>query len=138
MAVVPNAASAASAYRDCVVSGCDAVRVIRNFLIATSATARPVTATTTTAARYDEVITIANPARSPGHHQRLLKGHQVNAVPEISHVVEVSFRAVATPYCARVREPVVPALARYIVSLLIAMVTACEVMFVNVSTVPIA
>jgi hypothetical protein len=56
-------------------------------------------------------------------------------LPDISHVVEVSFTAVATPYAARVRDPVVPGPAKYIVSVVIAIVTVL-IMFTKVITVP--
>lgn len=54
------------------------------------------------------------------------------------HVVEVILTADAIPYCANDLLPVVPGPAKYIVSLVIAMVTTCEVMFTNVNTVPTA
>ena len=57
--------------------------------------------------------------------------------PEISQVVEVILIAVAEPYCAKLRDPVVPADDRYIVSVVIAIVTTAAVMLMNVSAVPI-
>ena len=54
------------------------------------------------------------------------------------HVVEVIFIAVAMPYCANVLLPVVPVPAKYIVSLVIATVTAAAVILMNVNTVPSA
>ena len=51
-------------------------------------------------------------------------------------MVEVIFIAVAIPYCANDLLPVVPVPAKYIVSLVIAIVTTCEVMLINVNTVP--
>ena len=62
--------------------------------------------------------------------------HQVNPLPLISHVVEVILIAVAEPYWARLREPVVPAELKYIVSVVIAIVTTFEVMLIKVSAVP--
>ena len=59
-------------------------------------------------------------------------------MPEITHVVESIFTAVAIPYCARLRDPVDPVPAKYIVSVVIAIVTTCEVMLINVRTVPVA
>jgi hypothetical protein len=58
-------------------------------------------------------------------------------LPEINQVVEVIFTAVAIPYCANDLLPVVPVPAKYIVSVVIAIVTTCEVMLINVNTVPI-
>ena len=43
--------------------------------------------------------------------------------PEINHVVDVILTAVAEPYCAKLRDPVVPADDKYIVSVVIAIVT---------------
>jgi hypothetical protein len=51
------------------------------------------------------------------------------------HEVEVTLTAVAMPYAASVREPVVPAPARYIVSVVIAIVTVL-IMLMNVIAVP--
>jgi hypothetical protein len=56
-------------------------------------------------------------------------------LPEISHVVEVSFTAVATPYSASVLDPVVPGPAKYIVSVVMAIVTVFFI-FTKVITVP--
>lgn len=59
-------------------------------------------------------------------------------VPDIIQRVLVIFIAVATPFAARVRDPVVPAPARTRVSVVIAIViTPPEVSFTNVSAVPI-
>ena len=55
----------------------------------------------------------------------------------MSHVVLVIFIAVALPYCARLRVPVVPADDRYIVSVVIAIETTWLVMLINVIAVPI-
>jgi hypothetical protein len=63
--------------------------------------------------------------------------HQVRPDPEISQVVEVILIAVAEPYRAKLRDPVVPAEDRYIVSVVIAIVTTAAVMLMNVSAVPI-
>jgi hypothetical protein len=63
-------------------------------------------------------------------------GH-VNPLPEINQVVEVILIAVADPYCARLREPVVPTELKYIVSVVIAIVTTWLVILMNVSAVPI-
>jgi hypothetical protein len=60
----------------------------------------------------------------------------VKPLPEISHVVEVILIAVAEPYCAKEREPVVPAELKYIVSLVMAIVTTWLVMLIKVSAVP--
>jgi hypothetical protein len=65
------------------------------------------------------------------HHTR----HQVNPLPEISHVVEPVFIAVATPFAANVLEPVVPAPANVNVSVVIAIVTVL-IAFTNDTTVP--
>ena len=56
----------------------------------------------------------------------------------MSQLVEVILIAVAEPYCAKLRDPVVPAELRYIVSVVMAIVTTCEVMLMNVIAVPIA
>ena len=45
--------------------------------------------------------------------------------------------AVAMPYCARVREPAVPAGDRFIVSVVIAIVMAATALLTNVMAVPI-
>jgi hypothetical protein len=55
----------------------------------------------------------------------------------MSQLVEVIFIAVAEPYCAKLREPVVPAEDKYIVSVVIAIVTTWLVMLMNVIAVPI-
>lgn len=44
--------------------------------------------------------------------------------------------AVAEPYCAKLRVPVVPADDRYMVSVVIAIETTFEVMLMNVIAVP--
>jgi hypothetical protein len=62
--------------------------------------------------------------------------YQVNPLPLISHVVEVILIAVAEPYWARLREPVVPAELKYIVSVVMAIVTTWLVMLMKVSAVP--
>ena len=54
----------------------------------------------------------------------------------MSQVVAVILIAVAEPYCAKLREPVVPALDKYIVSVVMAIVTTWEVMLINVIAVP--
>lgn len=51
--------------------------------------------------------------------------------------VDVIFTAVAEPYCASVLDPVVPADDRYMVSVVIAMVTFAAAMLMNVIAVPI-
>ena len=51
--------------------------------------------------------------------------------------VEVIFTAVADPYCASVLVPVVPADDKYIVSVVIAMLTLVADKFMNVNAVPI-
>ena len=51
-------------------------------------------------------------------------------------VVEVIFTAVAMPYCANDLLPVVPVPAKYIVSLVIAIVTTWLVILMNVIAVP--
>src|SRR5258708_5769909 len=58
------------------------------------------------------------------HQQRLLRngGHQVRPVPEIIHSVDVTWIAVAMPFAAKVRLPVVPSPASRIVSEVIAIV----------------
>jgi hypothetical protein len=48
------------------------------------------------------------------------------------------FNAVATPYWASEREPVVPALDKYMVSVVIAMVTALADKFTKLTAVPVA
>ena len=45
--------------------------------------------------------------------------------------------AVAMPYCASVRDPVVPVPARYIVSVVMAIVQLPAFILINVNTVPI-
>jgi hypothetical protein len=62
--------------------------------------------------------------------------YQVNPLPLISQVVEVILIAVAEPYWARLREPVVPAELKYIVSVVMAIVTTWLVMLMKVSAVP--
>ena len=52
------------------------------------------------------------------------------------HAVVSVFRAVAHPYCANVREPVVPGPAKYIVSAVIAIVRALALRFTKLITVP--
>jgi hypothetical protein len=54
----------------------------------------------------------------------------------MSQVVEVILIAVAEPYCAKLRDPVVPALLKYMVSDVMAIVTTWLVMFINVIAVP--
>jgi hypothetical protein len=61
----------------------------------------------------------------------------VRPLPEINQVVEVILIAVAEPYCARLLDPVVPAELKYIVSVVIAIVTTWDVMLINVIAVPI-
>ena len=51
--------------------------------------------------------------------------------------VEVTLTAVAMPYCARVREPVVPAGDSLIVSVVMAMVVALAELLMKVTAVPI-
>jgi hypothetical protein len=60
----------------------------------------------------------------------------VKLVPEIIHVVVVSFNAVATPYCANDLDPVVPAPARYNVSVVMAIVTTEALILTNVNAAP--
>jgi hypothetical protein len=55
----------------------------------------------------------------------------------MSHEVLVIFMAVADPFCARVREPVVPAGDRVNVSDVIAIVTLAAAILINVIAVPI-
>ena len=57
--------------------------------------------------------------------------------PEINQSVEVILIAVAEPYCAKLRDPVVPSEDKYIVSVVIAIVTTSAVMLINVRAVPI-
>jgi hypothetical protein len=54
----------------------------------------------------------------------------------ISQVVDAILSAVAVPYWASVLEPVDPVAARYIVSDVIAIVTALDDIFTNVIAVP--
>jgi hypothetical protein len=61
----------------------------------------------------------------------------VKPLPLISHVVLVSFIAVAEPYCANVLVPVVPAVLKNIVSDVIAILMAVADIFINISVVPI-
>ena len=68
---------------------------------------------------------------------RLKCATHVSPVPEMSHVVLVILIAVALPYCARLRVPVVPADDRYIVSVVMAIETTWLVMLINVIAVPI-
>ena len=58
-------------------------------------------------------------------------------LPEINQFVEVIFIAVAEPYCAKVRDPVVPAEDRYMVSVVMAIVTFATAMLMKVIAVPI-
>jgi hypothetical protein len=55
----------------------------------------------------------------------------------MSHCVDPIFSAVAEPYCAKLREPEVPAGLSVNVSEVMAIVTTFEVMFTNVMAVPI-
>ena len=55
----------------------------------------------------------------------------------MSHVVLVILIAVALPYCAKLRVPVVPADDRYIVSVVMAIETTLEVMLIKLIAVPI-
>lgn len=58
-------------------------------------------------------------------------------VPDIIHLVLVTFIAVATPFAESVRDPVVPAPASTRVSVVISIVTApAEVSFTKVIAVP--
>lgn len=59
----------------------------------------------------------------------------VRPTPPIDQVVDVSFIAVALPYCARVRLQVVPAPSRYSVSSVIAIVTLFADLFMKIITV---
>ena len=61
----------------------------------------------------------------------------VKPLPEMSHCVEPIFSAVAEPYCAKLREPEVPAGLSVNVSVVIAIVTTWLVMFTKVTAVPI-
>ena len=62
----------------------------------------------------------------------------MSPVPLIIHSVEVILIAVATPFAASVREPVVPAPARRIVSVVMAIVTVpAPFWLMNVNAVPI-
>jgi hypothetical protein len=65
-----------------------------------------------------------------------LRAAHVNPLPEISQVVEVILIAVADPYWAKLLDPVVPAELRYMVSVVIAIVTTWDVMLINVIAVP--
>ena len=67
----------------------------------------------------------------------LSRSYYVNPLPLISQVVVVILIAVAEPYSARLREPVVPAELKYIVSVVMAIVTTWVVMLMNVIAVPI-
>jgi hypothetical protein len=61
----------------------------------------------------------------------------VKPLPLISHWVEVILMQVAEPFCASVREPVVPAGDKVNVSDVIAIVTFATAMLINVIAVPI-
>jgi hypothetical protein len=63
--------------------------------------------------------------------------HYVRPFPLIIQVVDVVFTAVAIPLPARVREPVVPAPAKYIVSVVIAIVVVIDGAEIKVIVVPI-
>jgi hypothetical protein len=68
----------------------------------------------------------------------LLCATHVNPLPEISHSVAVTFTQVADPFAAKVRDPVVPAGDKRIVSVVIAMVTTpAPFWFMKVIAVPI-
>ena len=56
----------------------------------------------------------------------------------MSHCVDPIFKAVAEPYCAKLREPEVPVGLNVNVSEVMAIVTTWLVMFTNVTAVPIA
>ena len=60
----------------------------------------------------------------------------VSPLPEMSHVVLVILIAVALPYCAKLRVPVVPAEDRYMVSVVMAIETTFEVMLIKLIAVP--
>jgi hypothetical protein len=67
----------------------------------------------------------------------LLCAAHVNPLPEISHSVEVILIAVAEPFAARVRDPVVPAGDNRIVSVVMAIVTTpAPFWLMNVNAVP--
>jgi hypothetical protein len=55
----------------------------------------------------------------------------------MNHVVAATLTAVAIPYAASVREPVVPVPPRYIVSEVIAIVTVAPAAAINAILVPI-
>jgi hypothetical protein len=62
--------------------------------------------------------------------------HYVSPFPLIIQVVDVVFTAVAIPWAARVLEPVVPAPAKYIVSVVIAIVIVAPTPEIKVRVVP--
>lgn len=62
--------------------------------------------------------------------------HYVRPFPLIIHAVDVIFTAVAIPNAAKVREPVVPDPAKYIVSVVIAIVVVAPEPETKVIVVP--
>jgi len=64
-------------------------------------------------------------------------GH-VRPFPEITQVVLATFTALATPYSAKVRVPVAPSPAKYIVSVVIAISRSFADKLIKVTTVPTA
>jgi hypothetical protein len=71
------------------------------------------------------------------HKRDLLCTAHVNPLPEISHSVEVTLMQVADPFAASVREPVVPAGDKRIVSVVMAIVTTpAPFWLINVKAVP--
>jgi hypothetical protein len=61
----------------------------------------------------------------------------VRPLPEIIQAVLVIFKAVAVPYCANVRVPVVPKPAKYIVSVVMAMLIEVADKLTKLIAVPI-
>jgi hypothetical protein len=70
------------------------------------------------------------------HKNSLLCAAHVNPLPEINQDVDVILIAVADPFVANVREPVVPAEDKTNVSDVMAIVTFATAMLMNVIAVP--
>ena len=61
----------------------------------------------------------------------------VNPFPEMYHMVAATLTAVAIPYGTKVREPVAPVPAKYIVSVVIAIVVVIDAAFIITKVNPI-
>jgi hypothetical protein len=102
----------------------------------TTRTATTAYCKTTTATTSDNKEVSGKSGPRIGGKKNLKDSGHVSPLPEINQSVLASLTAEAMPYSARVREPVVPGPARYMVSVVIAIVTSAAARFTKVSTVP--